>query len=106
MLAQKAEINYDKTLLSASQVVCYINDLGFESRIIEDDAGSHSKLELHVSLNIFNGNKLGLVKCFSNCEKILNSKKLPLERSCLRSAQDLIQIITYLTSPDFRLKSK
>ena len=62
MLAQKAEINYDKTVLSARQVVGYINGLGFESRIIEDDAGSHSKLELHVSLNIFNENKLGLTQ--------------------------------------------
>ena len=43
-------------------MVGYINGLGFESRIIEDDAGSHSKLELHVSLNIFNENKLGLTQ--------------------------------------------
>ena len=62
MLAQKAEINYNKAVLNASQVVGYINGLGFDSRIIEDDAGSHNKLELHVSLTIFNENKLDLIK--------------------------------------------
>ena len=59
LLAQKAEINYDKTVLNASQVVGYINSLvGFESRIIEDDAARHNKLELHVSLNTFNKSKI------------------------------------------------
>ena len=61
LLAQKAEISYDKAVLNASQVVGYINGLGFDSRIIEDDAGSHNKLELHVSLNIFNENRFGQV---------------------------------------------
>ena len=75
MLAQKAEINYNKAVLNASQVVGYINGLGFDSRIIEDDAGSHNKLEFHVSLIIFNENKLGLIKCFSNFVMILNSNK-------------------------------
>ena len=42
-------------------MVGYINGLGFDSRIIEDDAGSHNKLELHVSLNIFNENRFGQV---------------------------------------------
>ena len=54
MLAQKAEINYDKTVLNANQVVSYINSLGFECRIIEDDAASNNKIELHVSLKTFN----------------------------------------------------
>ena len=56
-------------------MVGYINGLGFDSRIIEDDAGSHNKLELHVSLMLFNENKLGLINCFSNFVMILNSNK-------------------------------
>jgi len=48
LLAQKAEINYDNKILNATDIINSINELGFQSAIIEDDAAGHAKLDLQI----------------------------------------------------------
>ena len=48
LLAQKAEVNYDKTLTSVVEIVKHITDLGFQTSVIEDNAQGFSVVELAV----------------------------------------------------------
>ena len=48
LLAQKGEINYDHNIVCAEEITKFINDLGFESSIIEDDADGFKSLELQI----------------------------------------------------------
>ena len=49
LLAQKGEINYDDNIVTAQQIVDHINDMGFESTILEDDADGFKNLELQIN---------------------------------------------------------
>lgn len=48
LLAQKGEINYNRDMVSAREIVELINDMGFDSKIIEDDAETCRSLELQI----------------------------------------------------------
>ena len=49
LLAQKAEVNYDRTATSAVKITEHISSLGYQSSVLEDNAEGHSTVELKVS---------------------------------------------------------
>eukprot|EP00794_Sanderia_malayensis_P006913 gene6913-7690_t len=49
LLAQKAEVNYDRTMINAAQIVQHITDLGFQTSILEDNAQGYSSIELAIA---------------------------------------------------------
>lgn len=50
-MAGKAEVKYDSDLINAAAVAQLIEDLGFGAKLIEDNAVTHGKLDLTVSLH-------------------------------------------------------
>lgn len=55
LMAGKAEVKYDSEVINAAAVTQLIEDLGFGAKLIEDNAVTHGKLDLTVSLfSIFN----------------------------------------------------
>lgn len=73
LLAQKGEINYDHEHVAAKEIINFINDLGFEATIIEDDADGYKVLELQIdgmtcsscvhSIESTMQKKLGVISC-------------------------------------------
>lgn len=49
LMAGKAEVKYDPSILDAAAVTKLIEDLGFGAKLIEDNAVTHGKLDLTVS---------------------------------------------------------
>lgn len=52
LLAQKAEVNYDKSVTNVVNIVKYVTDLGFQATVLEDNAQGFSIIELAVSAYI------------------------------------------------------
>lgn len=54
-MAGKAEVKYDSEVINATAVTQLIEDLGFGAKLIEDNAVTHGKLDITVSIfSIFN----------------------------------------------------
>lgn len=51
-MAGKAEVKYDSGVMDAAAVIQLIEDLGFGAKLIEDNAVTHGKLDLTVSLHM------------------------------------------------------
>ena len=49
LLAQKAEVNYDKSVTNVVTIVKHITELGFQATVLEDNAQGFSIVELAVS---------------------------------------------------------
>ena len=49
LLAQKAEVNYDKSVTNVVNIVQHITALGFQATVLEDNAQGFSVIELAVS---------------------------------------------------------
>ena len=49
LLAQKAEVNYDRSITNITNVVKHVTDLGYQTSILEDNAQGFSVIELAVS---------------------------------------------------------
>lgn len=81
LLAQKAEVNYDKTVTNVVEVVKHISDLGYQTSVLEDNAKGHSTIELAVSTNLFCSilnEKIYLVCCLQGNEFFVCHHKLVL----------------------------
>lgn len=50
LMAGKAEVKYDPDVVNAAAVTHLIEDLGFGAKLMEDNAVTHGKLDLTVSL--------------------------------------------------------
>ena len=68
LLAQKAEVNYDKSVTDIINVVKHVTDLGYQATVLEDNAEGFSVIELAVSLVL---NYLSMFPCLflikNNC---------------------------------------
>lgn len=51
LMAGKAEVKYDPSTIDSAAVTQLIEDLGFGAKLIEDNALTHGKLDLSVSLD-------------------------------------------------------
>ena len=49
LLAQKAEVNYDRSITNITNVVKHVTDLGYQTSVLEDNAQGFSVVELAVS---------------------------------------------------------
>lgn len=49
LMAGKAEVKFDSSIINAAAVINLIEDLGFGAKMIEDNAVTHGKLDLTVS---------------------------------------------------------
>lgn len=52
LMAGKAEVKYDPTLLEPSRIVQLISDLGFQARAMEENAVQDGTLDLSVSAHV------------------------------------------------------
>ncbi len=84
LLAQRAEIKYDPSLLLPTQIAGFINNLGFQAEVLETVARGTEMLDLNVRSILFKlGKKIFLLKiegmtCASCVTKIENYlKKIP-----------------------------
>jgi len=49
LLAQKAEVNYDRSITNITNVVKHVTDLGYQTSILEDNAQGFSVIELAIA---------------------------------------------------------
>nr|XP_054595458.1 copper-transporting ATPase 2 isoform X2 [Nothobranchius furzeri] len=68
LMAGKAEVKYNPEVLNATTITQLIQDLGFGAKLIEDNAVSHGKLDLHVSGMMY-------ASCVHNIESKLTTTK-------------------------------
>ncbi|KAK2857051.1 hypothetical protein Q5P01_005786 [Channa striata] len=68
LMAGKAEVKYDSSLLDAAAVTCLIEDLGFGAKLMEDDAVTHGKLDLTIK-------GMTCASCVHNIESKLTTTK-------------------------------
>uniref|UniRef100_A0A7N5ZZY5 Copper-transporting ATPase 2 n=1 Tax=Anabas testudineus TaxID=64144 RepID=A0A7N5ZZY5_ANATE len=74
LMAGKAEVKYDSSIIDAAAVTKLIEDLGFGAKLIDDNAVTHGKLDLTIT-------GMTCASCVHNIESKLTTTKGILEAS-------------------------
>jgi len=50
LMAQKAEVKYDPTYITPSQIANHVSTIGYESMVLDDEIHGQNTVEVHVSI--------------------------------------------------------
>uniref|UniRef100_A0A3Q1ILX0 Copper-transporting ATPase 2 n=1 Tax=Anabas testudineus TaxID=64144 RepID=A0A3Q1ILX0_ANATE len=112
LMAGKAEVKYDSSIIDAAAVTKLIEDLGFGAKLIDDNAVTHGKLDLTIT-------GMTCASCVHNIESKLTTTKGILEASValatnkaqiqfnpdVLGARDIIKIIQIFGGRSFYIQA-